>query len=103
MATTLRPTIRSTGRTRPRVEQQLEKLSEAIARDIASALEAQGISQTDASHIVGEAPSQLSLVCTGKLRGFSLERLIRIRALLGASVTVTVVDGESAAVKVSIK
>lgn len=102
MATALKPTTPNRA-ARVRVAQQIERLRVAVATDIASAIEALGITQHEAYGLTGQQASQISLICSGKLHGFSLERLIEIRALLGASVAVTITDGESAAVKVSVK
>jgi hypothetical protein len=46
--------------------------------------------QTEAAYIVRDAPSQLSLMVTGKLTGFSSERLIRTLTRLGRDVEITV-------------
>ncbi len=73
---------------RHRVESHIEKTLKAIARDIAATLKKQELTQTAASHLTGEAPSQISLVCTGKLKGFSMERLLRMRAMLGGKIVV---------------
>ena len=37
-----------------------------------------------------DAPSQVSLVVTGKLRGFSTERLIRMLARLGRDIDIVI-------------
>ena len=41
-----------------------------LAKEIASILEDQNLTQTEAAYIMRDAPSQISLVVTGKLRGF---------------------------------
>ena len=76
-----------------RVERNIESVKQAIAKDIAQILIDQQLTQTDAAYIMQDAPSQVSLVVTGKLRGFSIERLFRMRALLGAKVRVVVSSG----------
>ncbi len=48
------------------------------------------LSQTSAGAIVNEAPSQLSLLMSGRLAGFSTDRLVRMLIKLGRDVEVTV-------------
>lgn len=84
-----------------RVEAAIEDMKVKLAKDVATLLDETGMTQTEASYITGEAPSQLSLICTGKLRGFSLERLIRVRAMLGAHVELVVKSTGTA--KVTLK
>jgi predicted XRE-type DNA-binding protein len=36
------------------------------------------LTQTEAAYVIRDAPSQISLVVTSKLRGFSVERLVRM-------------------------
>lgn len=67
---------------RERVEKQVHAMKAEIAKDITRIITESGMTQTEAAYHTGEAPSQWSLITTGKLRGFSLERLIRDRALL---------------------
>jgi predicted XRE-type DNA-binding protein len=59
-----------------------------LAREIARIIEDRGLTQTEASFIVRDAPSQLSLIVTGKLRGFSAERLLRTLTRLGRDVEI---------------
>jgi predicted XRE-type DNA-binding protein len=49
-----------------------------------------GLSQVDAAVIVQDAASQLSLLLSGKLRGFSTERLVRTLLRLGREVEIVV-------------
>jgi len=74
---------------RRRIIVELANLEKNIAKEIRRILEDRGMSQMEAAALTGEAPSQISLIVTGKLRGFSLKRLIRVRALLGSEVTLT--------------
>jgi predicted XRE-type DNA-binding protein len=76
-----------------RVTTQINAAKRAVAKDIAKILEDRKLTQTDAAFLMKDAPSQVSLVVTGKLRGFSMERLIRMRAMLGAKVRIAVSDG----------
>jgi predicted XRE-type DNA-binding protein len=84
--------------TRKRVVKQITELKTKVAEDIGTILEMRGMSQTEASYQTGEAPSQISLVATGKLRGFSLERLLRMRAMLGAEISLEVTSSTDQAV-----
>jgi predicted XRE-type DNA-binding protein len=84
--------------TRKRVVKQITELKTKVAEDIGTILEMRGLSQTDASYQTGEAPSQISLVAAGKLRGFSLERLLRMRAMLGAEINLEVTSSTDRAV-----
>jgi predicted XRE-type DNA-binding protein len=77
--------------TRKRVIAQIADFKARLAKDVARILEDRGMTQTEASYQTGEAPSQISLVVTGKLRGFSVERLLRMRAMLGAEIHLGVV------------
>jgi predicted XRE-type DNA-binding protein len=75
---------------RKRVTAQIAEFKTKLAKDIKRLLDVRGLTQTEASFLTGEAPSQLSLICTGKLRGFSTDRLLRTRAMLGAEIHVGV-------------
>lgn len=72
-----------------------------LAGEIRDHLERNKLTQTEASYITGEAPSQLSLICTNKLRGFSLERLLRTRSLLGGALNISVTKSHRPAVTCS--
>jgi len=61
-----------------------------LAKEIARIIEERGLTQTEASYIVKDAPSQLSLITTGKLAGFSAERLLRTLTRLGRDVEITI-------------
>lgn len=81
---------------RSRVTKEIKAVRVKLAKEIARVLADREMTQTEASHVSGEAPSQISLVCTGKLRGFSLERLLRMRILLGAEIDLTVTSSTAA-------
>lgn len=76
-----------------------------IAKEIARILDKRGLTQTEASYIVKDAPSQLSLITTGKLAGFSAERLLRTLTRLGRDVEITIRPARqrSGAVRVIIR
>jgi predicted XRE-type DNA-binding protein len=58
----------------------------AIAKEIGRLITNRGITQTQASHMTGEAQPQISLVVSQKTRGFSVEHLFRILNGLGRDV-----------------
>ena len=60
----------------------------AIAAEIRRIMKERGLTQTETSWLVQDAPSQLSLIATGKLAGFSSERLLRILVRLGNDVEI---------------
>lgn len=57
-----------------------------MASEIATIIRYRHLTQTEAAALVGDAPSQLSLLLSGKLRGFSTEHLLRILLRLGRSI-----------------
>jgi predicted XRE-type DNA-binding protein len=63
---------------------------EPLAREIRRLVVEKGLSQTDAAAVVQDAPSQLSLLLSGKLRGFSIDRLVRTLLRLGREVEIVV-------------
>ncbi|HEX3865694.1 MAG TPA: XRE family transcriptional regulator [Gemmatimonadaceae bacterium] len=75
---------------------------DVLAKEIARILEDQGLTQTEAAYVMRDAPSQISLVVTGKLRGFSTERLLRMLARLGRDVDIVIRPSKSKAGKVSV-
>jgi predicted XRE-type DNA-binding protein len=73
-----------------------------LAKEIASILEDQELTQTEAAYIMRDAPSQISLVVTGKLRGFSTERLLRMLARLGRDIDIVIRPSKGKSGKVSV-
>jgi predicted XRE-type DNA-binding protein len=63
---------------------------EPLAREIRRLISVKGLSQADAAVVVQDAASQLSLLLSGKLRGFSIDRLVRTLLRLGREVEVVV-------------
>jgi predicted XRE-type DNA-binding protein len=61
-----------------------------LAKEIAAILKERKLTQIEAAYLAGDAPSQMSLVVSGKLRGFSIERLLRILARLGRDVDIVI-------------
>jgi predicted XRE-type DNA-binding protein len=72
----------------PRQVQAIPK--EPLAREIRRLVDERGLSQADAAVIVHDAASQLSLLLSGKLRGFSIDRLVRTLLHLGREVELVV-------------
>jgi len=63
---------------------------EPLAREIRRLIEERGLTQADAAVLVRDAASQLSLLLSGKLRGFSIDRLVRTLLYLGRDVELVV-------------
>jgi predicted XRE-type DNA-binding protein len=63
---------------------------ELLAREIGRILRDRQMTQTEASYLIREQPSQLSLITNGRLRGFSLDRLVKYLARLGCDVEVRI-------------
>jgi predicted XRE-type DNA-binding protein len=63
---------------------------ETLAKEIAGILKERKLTQIEAAYLAGDAPSQLSLIVSGKLRGFSVERMLRILARLGRDVDIVI-------------
>lgn len=75
---------------RPRAVPESVIPKNVLAKEIANILEDQQLTQTEAAYIMRDAPSQISLVVTGKLRGFSTERLLRMLARLGRDIDIVI-------------
>ncbi|HKW10343.1 MAG TPA: XRE family transcriptional regulator [Gemmatimonadaceae bacterium] len=59
---------------------------EELAQEIATIVRYHHLTQTEAARIVGDAPSQMSLLLSGHLEGFSTERLLRMLLRLGRDI-----------------
>jgi len=57
-----------------------------LAREIATIIRYHHLTQTEAARVVGDAPSQMSLLLSGKIEGFSTERLLRMLLRLGRDI-----------------
>ncbi len=64
-----------------------------LAAMIHNIIEEKELSQTSAGAVVNEAPSQISLLMSGHLAGFSTDRLVRMLLKLGRDVDVIVKRG----------
>lgn len=76
-----------------------------LAKEIARILDDREITQTEASYIIRDAPSQISLMVNGKTRGFSFERLTRTLVLLGRDMDIIIrkTKGNAGKVRLSMK
>ena len=73
-----------------------------LAREIAGILRSRQLTQTEAAYMMRDAPSQVSLVVTGKLRGFSTERLLRMLARLGRDIDIVIRSSSSKSGKIRV-
>jgi predicted XRE-type DNA-binding protein len=62
----------------------------ALAREIAGAIEQRGLTQAAAAHVLGTTQPKVSDVVSGRLAGFSIERLIRFLNALDRDVEIRV-------------
>jgi predicted XRE-type DNA-binding protein len=76
-----------------------------LADEINRIIRERGLTQTEAAYLLKDAPSQLSLIATGKLKGFSTERLMRLLTGLGRDVEIRIrrAQGKTGKVKISVK
>lgn len=63
---------------------------EILAKEIRTIIQYRHLNQAQAAEIVGDAQSQLSLVLSGKLDGFSSDRLLQMLLRLGRNVDVII-------------
>jgi predicted XRE-type DNA-binding protein len=75
---------------------------DVLAKEINRVLDEKGLTQTEAAWMIQDSPSQLSLISTGKLRGFSSERLLRILTRLGRDVEIRIAPAKGSAGKVRV-
>jgi predicted XRE-type DNA-binding protein len=61
-----------------------------LAKEVARILDERGLTQTEAAYLIKDAPSQISLMVTGKTKGFSAERLLRTLTRLGRDVDIVI-------------
>jgi phage-related protein/predicted XRE-type DNA-binding protein len=65
-----------------------------LAMKIAEIISSRGLSQTQASAMLGIPQPKVSMIQNGKLRGFSVEKLCQLLTLLGRDVDIVVKDSE---------
>jgi predicted XRE-type DNA-binding protein len=82
------PRKRRTSKARARSDEVLSKAR--LADEITKAIAEKGLTQTAAAGVAREAQSQMSLVMSGHLQGFSANRLIRILLRLGRNVEIII-------------
>jgi predicted XRE-type DNA-binding protein len=99
---TQRTVARANTLRRPRAVPESVIPKNVLAREIADILDDQQLTQTEAAYIMRDAPSQISLVVTGKLRGFSTERLLRMLARLGRDVDIVIRPAKGKTGKVAV-
>ena len=78
--------LRSVGRPKNGASEKALIPKEELAQEIATIIRYHHLNQTEAARIVGDAPSQMSLLMSGKLAGFSTERLLRMLLRLGRDI-----------------
>jgi predicted XRE-type DNA-binding protein len=88
---------------RPRKVSESVIPKERLAAEVARVLRERNLTQTEASFIVRDAPSQLSLMVTGKLRGISADRYVRTLTRLGRDVDIVIRKAAGRSGKVSLK
>ena len=75
---------------------------DALAKEVARILDKEGLTQTEAAWRAKDAPSQISLVVNGKIRGFSSERLLRMLTNLGRDVDIVIRKSKNGGGKVRL-
>jgi predicted XRE-type DNA-binding protein len=74
----------------PMIQRLKAQLAAQIDERINTANNGEGMTQMDAGVLMGVAPSQVSLITTGKLAGFSTENLMLCLSKLGHNLTLNV-------------
>lgn len=86
--------------TRPRAAVASVIPKDLLAKEISTIISEEQLTQTKAAYRIKDAPSQLSLIVNGRLRGFSAERLLRILTRLGRDVEIRIVKAKRSPGKV---
>lgn len=82
---------KSTGKTAPRQRGRIQTIpKEILAKEIRTIIQYRHLNQAQAAEVVGDAQSQLSLVLSGKLDGFSSDRLLQMLLRLGRNVDIII-------------
>src|SRR5690242_1041107 len=95
-------TVAAKSKRRARAASESVIPKDVLAKEIARILDDKGLTQTEAAYVMRDAPSQISLVVTGKLRGFSTERLLRMLARLGRDIDIVIRPARGRNGKVSV-
>ena len=97
------PRKRSTSK-KSRAATENEVISKArLADEIKKIITEKGLTQTAAAVVAHEAQSQMSLVMSGHLQGFSANRLIRILLRLGRNVEIIITRGSGSRATARVK
>jgi len=72
----------------PATEEDMLKVE--IARAISNTLSKRGLTQSQAAEIIGVDQAKISALVRGRLKGFSVDRLIRFLVLLGKDVDIRI-------------
>jgi predicted XRE-type DNA-binding protein len=72
----------------PHPEEALAKAQ--LAHRIASLIKQRGLTQAQAARLLGTPQSKVSLVVTGQLDGFTIDRLLRFLTALDEDVEITI-------------
>lgn len=89
-------------RTARAIDPQMAKVKETLAKITNASIEAQSLNQREAAERMQEAQSQVSLLNTGKLRGFSEGRIMRYLKTLGKNITIVIEDSGHKSGKISV-
>jgi predicted XRE-type DNA-binding protein len=72
----------------PTTEDEMLKI--ALARAITNAVRKRELTQTEAAKIIGVDQSKVSALLRGRLKGFSVDRLVRYLVLLGKDIDIRI-------------
>lgn len=74
----------------------------ALAKEIAAIIDDAGMTQLEAAWAMRDAPSQVSLIVNGRLRGFATERLLRALVNLGSDIDIRISKAKGKTGKVRV-
>jgi len=67
-----------------------EMLKVALARAITNAVRKRELTQTEAAKIIGVDQAKISALLRGRLKGFSVDRLVRYLVMLGKDIDIRI-------------
>lgn len=76
-------------------EPEVALLKSRLVEEIADAIEAKGMTQTEAGRVMGLAQANLSRLLRNQVQGFSLERMMMFLVRLGRGVDVAVASSRA--------
>jgi len=90
---------------RPRKTAESLIPKDKLAKEVARVVAQRELTQAEAATLIEDAPSQVSLMVTGKTKGFSSERLLRTLVRLGRDVEIVVrkSKGREGKVRLSVR